>query len=184
MKKICSMTMAASLLTGIWVTAAQAGDAKDADCPPSPGMDGHPPRFGGPPFAGPGGPGRIPPPLLDADLDKDGRITHAEIDRSIRTRFDTADVNHDGTLDEAEFEAARPKPPADLPKPPPGEERHPRFGGPEKMFQRADWNGDGKLSFDEFAAPIRAIATHLDRDADGVITQDEREGPPLGPPPR
>ena len=36
------------------------------------------------------------------------------------------------------------------------------------MFHRSDWNGDGKLSFDEFAAPTRAVFERLDRDGTGV----------------
>jgi len=174
MNRLHKVTIAASLLTGIWLAGAQAGDTKEANCSPPPG-----PGFGGPGFGGP----RHPPlSLLESDLNKDGRITRTEIDQSIKTRFDTADADHNGTLDAKEFETARPKPPTDMPKPPEGAPPPSGpFGNPEQMFKRVDWNADGKLSPDEFAAPVRTMASRIDRDADGVITQDELDAPPHGP---
>ncbi len=38
------------------------------------------------------------------------------------------------------------------------------------MFHRMDWNGDGKLSLDEYTAPERARFEAMDRDATGVIS--------------
>lgn len=53
-----------------------------------------------------------------------------------------------------------------------------------EMFHRSDWNGDGKLSFDEFAAPVRASFERMDRDGVGLVpcsvrrAEDEAEAPP------
>src|SRR5262249_15622310 len=146
MRRLANFTIAASLLTGVWLVGAQAGEEKMPNCPP--------PGPGGPHGWGPGarafdGPGHPPLPIADDDINKDGRSTHAETDQSIKAKFDAADANHDGALDQKEFESARPKPPADMPKPPegapPGGPHRGPFGNPAQMFARSDWNGDGKL---------------------------------------
>lgn len=60
---------------------------------------------------------------------------------------------------------------------------------PRAAFNHLDWNLDGELSFEEYAAPIRQMALHLDRNGDGVIDADEMKGPGMffgpgsGPPP-
>lgn len=163
---------AASLLTGLWVGAAQAAEPEG---PPPPLPPQGPPRFG----HGPG----IPPPLREADTDKDGRITRAEVDAAIAARFKKSDANGDGALDEKEFAASLPKPPDHHPKPPEGAPPHPRFD-PAARFRATDWNGDGKLSLDEFAVPMKAMAINADRNGDGAITADEMRGPPPGGPRR
>jgi Ca2+-binding EF-hand superfamily protein len=114
--------------------------------------------------------------LKEADENDDGKITRAEIDKSIETRFGKADANKDGALDEKEFSAAMPKPP-EPPKPPADAPKPPKFD-PSVMFKRADWNGDGKITPDEFAIPIRAMAMHADRNGDGAVSDDDRPGPP------
>jgi len=180
---------AASMLTGLWLGVAQAGD-KAPDGPPPQGPGGPPPHGPGgppgfgPPGFGPRGHGRMPPMLMEADENNDGKITRAEIDHAIKTRFDKADANHDGALNEKEFAAALPKPPEppEGRKPPEGAPRHPPFD-PSAMFKRTDWNGDGKVTFDEFAIQPKAMAMHADMNGDGVISEDDRPGPPPGPPP-
>ncbi len=37
-----------------------------------------------------------------------------------------------------------------------------------KVFHRLDWNGDGKLTFDEYAGPQRARFEAMDRDGKGA----------------
>ena len=60
---------------------------------------------------------------------------------------------------------------------------------PQEMFNHFDWNLDGELSLEEFAAPIHQMALHLDRNGDGVIDAEEMKGPVMvfgpgfGPPP-
>jgi hypothetical protein len=131
----------------------------------------------------------MPPPFLDADANKDGRITHAEIDAMIAARFKTGDANRDSVLSEAEFVAAmpkrpdRPRPPEGAPKPPEGyppPPPPPPFD-PAARFRATDWNGDGKLSPDEFAVPMKGMAIHADHDGDGIIGTEELRGPPHGP---
>lgn len=172
------MIFAASLLTGLWCGTSQAGE---------PGGPPPPPPHGPPGF----GPSPGVPLLREADADKDGRITHAEVDTIIATRFKKADANDDGMLDEKEFASAMPKPP-DRPKPPEGAPKPPKGHPPFPPFDAAarfratDWNGDGKLSPDEFAVPIKAMAIHADRNGDGAISEDEMRGPrhrPRGPRP-
>lgn len=167
---------AAGLLTGLWFGAAQAAEP-----------EGPPPPPKGPPGFGPG-PG-MPPPLREADTNKDGRVTRAETDSAIAARFKKSDANGDGTLDEQEFVSAMPKPP-DRPKPPEGAPRPPDGAPPPPppppfdpgaRFRATDWNGDGKLSPDEFAVPLKAMAIHADRNGDGAIAEDEMRGPPHGP---
>lgn len=149
-------------------------------------------------------------PLAEFDLDKDGRISREEIDRALRARFNEADTNHDGKLDPDEFAHAGPMMAPPFGGPPPfgrgmrhhchpgagprdeaGAGDHPRPPremppfDPKVAFNHFDWNLDGELSFEEFAAPFRQMALHLDRNGDGVIDADELKGPRMffGPPP-
>lgn len=155
MKDLQNLTVAAGLLSGIWISVAPMANSAVTNCPP---LDM--------PSAPPGmmGPRRLPPPLRDADANGDGIVTRAEIDQSTKTRFDKADANHDDSVSPAEFEENAP----------------PRFlfGDPSELFKRLDANEDAKLSPEEFNAPIRAMACRIDHDGDGAITPAEVEVPP------
>src|SRR5262249_1669481 len=74
--------------------------------------------------------------------------------------FDRLDENHDGFIDEAEWNRMRE-----------------RMGGggarfSEQLIKFMDTNGDGKISREEFAR-ITQLFDALDRDHDGQISQEE-----------
>lgn len=114
-----------------------------ADAPPPPGAQPMVlPLHGQVPTAG-----AFPPPAEFArgeferqDLNRDGKVEFAEFRdhhrKMMRAGFDTQDVNRDGAIDNAELAAIRKQLPAGV-------------GGPE--LARLDANGDGKISFEEFA---------------------------------
>ena len=129
--------------------------------------------------------------LQHFDLNKDGNITRGEIDQAMAADFKTADTNSNGSLDEAEFkafhearraefkaqrEAAGDKQSADANKADGDRARHRGMRG--DRFKRVDWNLDGSISADEFAANARTMASRMDRDGDGTITAEEREWRP------
>ena len=87
------------------------------------------------------------------DLNRDGKITHDEFNRVVAQRF--AQASHGAkTMNEQQFAASRAQ----------SLQQH-----SDQMFRRADWNGDGKLTFDEFANPIRASFARADRQSAGFI---------------
>lgn len=118
---------------------------------------------------GEGGPdlawqGRDHPPgvLFEAlDSDKDGVVTRSE--------FDTwrADKRRDVIM----FRGGEGGPP-----PGPGRERREirLLRNPENI----DVNGDGKITFDEFAAPMKQHFDSIDADKDGSLSPQEMKAPP------
>jgi EF hand len=136
------------------------------------------------------------------DANGDGSITRAEIDAGIAKDFHAADTNHDGKLTNDELIAfiksqheammakmGRQEPPkddqsADGKDGKDGHDHH--WGHPPDMdhmdlVKRLDWNMDGALSLEEFAAPIRLAAMRLDRDGNGTITATDLLGHGRGP---
>lgn len=92
--------------------------------------------------------------LSEFDTNHDGKITHAEFNNVLGSRFAAAthgakEMNPDQfwSLHQAEFS------------------RH-----ATAMFRRVDWNGDGHLTLDEFAAPQRAHFEMMDRDGSGNVS--------------
>jgi Ca2+-binding EF-hand superfamily protein len=108
--------------------------------------------------------------LREFDANKDGRITKAEFNGVIGTRFAAATHGAKEMTPDA-FAAIHQ---GDF-------EKH-----TGEMFRRLDWNGDGKLTLDEFVAPQRAHFQMMDRDGTGTVQcspvqrADFRPGPPPG----
>jgi Ca2+-binding EF-hand superfamily protein len=91
--------------------------------------------------------------LSEYDLNHDGKVTHDEFNKATSQRF--AEATGGGKLmTEKQFEGFRTN----------NLHQH-----ADQNFRRADWNGDGKLSFDEFANPIRASFERADRQSAGAI---------------
>ena len=87
------------------------------------------------------------------DLDHDGRITRDEFNKGLSGQF-AQSTNGAQTMTQAQYTAYR-------------------MAGlrqrSDQSFRRDDWNGDGKLSVDEYMAPERARFESADRDGTGSI---------------
>jgi len=149
------LLLGTAILVGAGVAAAQMGE------PRQPQLPGETPETNRGRFAD-----RF---LGEFDLNHDGKVTRDEFNKTVAKDF--YDATHGAqTMSEDQFITARTK---DLRQ------------RVTEMFHRADWNGDGKLSFDEYAAPIRASFERMDRDATGVVpcsvrraAEDEPQPPP------
>lgn len=89
------------------------------------------------------------------DLDHNGRIDRAEYQRRMVEVFYFADTNKDGFVTVAELEAIEKVDP--------------------KAFKKADRNGDGKLTVDEFVTYRMIQFDEADTNKDGVLTREEVE---------
>lgn len=117
------------------------------------------PLLAQPPEGGPGGrAGGMDPVqmIMRADLDGDGKVTKAEY---LKSQFDRMDRNKDGVIDEKDF-AEMPAGMADRMK---------------ERVMRADANGDGKVTPEEYAQSAGRLFDRFDTNGDGVITKDEAE---------
>ncbi|HEY7978913.1 MAG TPA: hypothetical protein VID67_12020 [Rhizomicrobium sp.] len=87
------------------------------------------------------------------DLDHDGRITRDEFHKGLSGQF-VQSTNGAQMMNQAQYIAYR-------------------MAGlrqrSDQSFRRDDWNGDGKLSLDEYMAPERARFESADRDGTGSI---------------
>lgn len=111
------------------------------------------------------------------DTNHDGALTKAEIDAAqaqaqqrgaatiqqrMTQEFTKLDTDHNGQLTLAEFRAAAPSVrPAD-------------GSASATAMQRLDANKDGKISADEYRAPILATFDRIDTNHDGTLSADER----------
>jgi Ca2+-binding EF-hand superfamily protein len=151
------LLLGAAIVVGAGVALAQMGE------PRQPQLPGEPPETYHSRFAD-----RF---LAEFDLKHDGKVTRDEFNKVVAQEFFAA-THGAQTMSEDQFIASRTK---DL------RERV------TEMFHRSDWNGDGKLSFDEFAAPIRASFQRMDRDGTGIVpcsTRRAADSPDDAPPAR
>lgn len=97
--------------------------------------------------------------VRDFDINKDGRVTRAEMNNILGYRFAVA--AHQGpTMSLEQFMA----------------ERAVEFRkSNEAMFHRLDWNGDGKLTLTEYGAAQRIRFVQLDRDGAGFVSCSMRD---------
>ena len=90
----------------------------------------------------------------------DATVTRAEEQAKAEERFAALDTDKDGVLSAAEQKAAQ------------GERGR---GGPGGGLRRADANGDGKITRDEFVAAQLERFDRQDSDKDGMLTKAERD---------
>ncbi|MGE0232230.1 MAG: EF-hand domain-containing protein [Flavobacteriaceae bacterium] len=153
--------VAAIALTGITAGAVQADGRwheRDGFRGERHGMMGGHDMMGGPGMMG--GRGDLIRRLAeDADTDKDGKLTQAEIDAAQNARFEKYDADKDGKLNLDEFqnlltEVMRPM--------------------TVRAFQRMDPDGDAAITKDEFDKPLSNIVERMDRNDDGALSRDDR----------
>jgi len=95
----------------------------------------------------------------EADADKDGKLTQAEIDAYRDARFTRYDANSDGKLSLDEFEGLL----QEITKP-----------MTVRAFQMHDPDGDAAITKEEFDRPTAGLVERLDRDDDGALSRDDR----------
>jgi hypothetical protein len=120
---------------------------------------------------GRGGPGGLI--IIETfDLNKDGKITQAEIDQARKDQLAKYDTNKDGVLNLEEYQVLW-------------------MDAMRRMmvrqFQANDADGDGRITVEEFTARFADLVRDRDRNGDGVLTVDELRphgrGPHRGPGP-
>jgi Ca2+-binding EF-hand superfamily protein len=106
--------------------------------------------------------------LAEFDTNRDGKITHAEFNSALGSEFAAA-THGAKQMTSDQFLAIHQSDFA----------RH-----TAEMFRRADWNGDGRLTLEEYAAPQRAHFEMMDRDGAGIVLCNpaQNAGPGYGRP--
>jgi len=102
--------------------------------------------------------------LAEFDINHDNKITHAEFNGVLGSKFVAAthgakEMTFDQFLAMHQVDFAR---------------------HTAEMFRRADWNGDGRLTLEEFAAPQRAHFEMMDRGGAGTVLCNPTSGSSLG----
>jgi len=147
--------LALSGLSGLVLGASGAASAPPAP-PPGPGMMGPPP-----PFAA--------EMARELDLDGDGRVTRAELEKAGQQRARGIDVDGDGVISVEEIIAFQDR----------ERRRH-----EETMLASLDSNGDGRVTIEEFVSGGSWRLARLDRNGDGVIDGGELRPPHDRPGPK
>jgi len=146
-----SLLLGAALAIGTGVAIAQMGDS------PSPHSKTRP-SFSAPSYSGRG---RLAERFLaEFDINKDGKVTHDEFNRTLAHEFSVATKGAPGmTLEQ--YASIHLK---DL------------HDEANDQFHRIDWNGDGKISQEEYTAAERDRFEQMDRDGTGVIACSSSRG--------
>lgn len=98
--------------------------------------------------------------LAEYDTNGDGKVTHDEFNRTLAHEFSTA-TKGAPTMTLDQYAAIHLK---DLP------------AQAAEDFHRIDWNGDGKITLDEYMASERDRFEQMDRDGTGVISCGSSRG--------
>lgn len=113
--------------------------------------------------------------MMAADANHDGIITREEATAAADQRFDAIDANHDGKITPDEMMAYRETMTARrgggdnaAPPPPPGGAKH-----APGMGRRADPDGDGVITRDEYRARALERFDRMDANHDGRIDRTE-----------
>jgi Ca2+-binding EF-hand superfamily protein len=106
-------------------------------------------------FGGPMGHGRMSGKFLaDFDANHDGKVTKAEFDAGLAKKYAALAGRNGGVTLDAFL----------------GSHLKEFRQHTDEMFRRADWNGDGKLSLDEFSIAPKAKFMLADKDGLGAIS--------------
>jgi hypothetical protein len=107
-----------------------------------------------------------PVEILLRYADKNGDVTRASMEAGLRKDFDAADTNHSGVLEPDEVLAVN-------------EQRWKDAASASSPL--VDWNHDGVVDFDEFAATARSLFDQLDAGGKGVIPARMLKALTMGP---
>jgi len=107
-------------------------------------------------------------PIAAQEAPGDGPITRAQVTAAVRRQFRAMDANNNGVVTRAEFEAYRARTGEGTPGDPFGHVGH-------KWFEKADTNGDGRVTFAEAEARPDQLFDMADLNHDGVVSPSERQ---------
>ena len=101
--------------------------------------------------------------ILEAyDVDRDGTVTRAELEKGLRADFAKADAKHTGCLDADEARSVNQQ----------------RWEKDQSTYSPlVDFKGDGCIDFNEFAAAPRSLFDQMDANADGKVEPNELRPP-------
>lgn len=118
----------------------------------------------GPPHTGGQEGGFMKEVMTRMDVNKDGTITHQEMEAFHKQHFSIADANSDGQLTQDEFLTAESRDEV---------RQQARYSRMMSIFTGLDQNSDGVLSSTEAQAMVTERFKQLDANGDGMITQEE-----------